>query len=214
MSAIRVILVDDHCMVREGLAQVLADQDDTIRVVGQAARGDDALRMARETGVDVLVLDYTLPGLDGPAVTTQLLRDSPQVRVVIITMHENVHYVQKAMEAGALGFVVKSDAATELVKAIHAVSVGQTYISPRLADQVAQQRQLPKGRHVGLDKLSQREFELLRLMVRGMNLQECAKSMGISESTASTYRARLMNKLGLTHNAQIIRFGLENDVTG
>jgi len=214
MTPIRVILADDHCMVRQGLAQVLTEQDPSIHVVGHASRGDDALRLAKDGGVEVLVVDYSMPGLDGPAVAAQVKRDCPDVNVLIITMHENVHYVQKAMEAGARGFVVKSDAAEELVKAIHAVSDGQTYISPRLADQVAQHLLRPKGRQVGVDKLSQREFELMRLMVRGMSLQECARSMGISESTASTYRARLMNKLGLTHNAQIIKFGLDNDITG
>lgn len=213
MNAIRVLLVDDHCMVREGLAQVLTEQDPGIRIVGQASRGEEALTLADTSGAEVVVLDYSLPDLDGPTVTARLKRKCPDVRVVILTVHDNIHYLLKAMDAGALGFVVKSDAAEELVKAIRRVHAGEKYISARLNEQVERHHQRPKGHHVGLDKLSAREFELLRHMARGLSLQECAQKMGVSESTASTYRARLMNKLELTHNAQIIRFALENDIT-
>jgi DNA-binding NarL/FixJ family response regulator len=213
MDEVRVVLVDDHQMVRQGLAQALGDCDG-IKVVGQAGSGNEALRIIAELTPKVVVLDYGLTDLDGPAVTQRLRRECPGVHVVILTVHDNIHYVLKSMEAGALGFVVKADAVDELVKAIHTVSAGKSYISARLSDKVAQHLRGPKGRHVGLDKLSQREFELLRLMGRGMSLQECALQMKISESTASTYRARLMTKLELGNTAQIIRFAIENGITG
>ena len=213
MDEIRVVLVDDHQMVRQGLAQVLEDCPG-IRIVGQAGAGEEALRVIAETMPAVVVLDYGLPDVDGPGVTQRLRREFPTVHVVILTVHDNIHYVLKSMEAGAQGFVVKSDAMDELVKAIRMVGEGKGYISPRLSDKVAQHLRGPKGKHVGLDKLSQREFELLRMMGRGMSLQECALQMKISESTASTYRARLMTKLELSNTAQIIRFAIENGITG
>jgi len=213
MAEIRVVLVDDHQMVRQGLAQVL-EESQGIKVVGQAGGGLDAIAVVGELHPAVVVLDYGLPDLDGPGVTQRLRKEHPDVRIVILTVHDNIHYVLKSMDAGAQGFVVKSDATEELVKAIHQVAEGKSYISPRLSEKVAQHLRGPKGKHVGLDKLSQREFELLRLMGRGMSLQECAGQMRISESTASTYRARLMTKLELGNTAQIIRFAIENGITG
>ncbi len=211
MSPIRVAIAEDHRMVRQGLAQALAEEAG-VRVVGQADNGEQALALVARGGLDVLVVDYGLPDLDGAAVTTRVRREAPDVRVIILTVHDNIHYVIKSLDAGAHGFVVKSDAVEDLVRAIRTVHAGSDYLPPRLAAQLEEHRRGPKGRHVGLDKLSQREFELLRHMGGGKNLQECALQMGISESTASTYRARLMSKLELSHTAQIIRFALDNDI--
>jgi len=209
---IRVILADDHEVVRQGLAQLLGDGAG-IAVVGQAGTGQALLELAAATPADVLVLDYSLPDHDGAKVTSQLRRDGSRLRIVILTVHDNVHYVLRAMDAGADGFVVKSDSVEELLRAIRRVHSGGSYVSPRLVEKVEQQQRGTKGRHVGLDKLSQREFELLRLTARGLNLQECAQQMQISESTASTYRGRMMTKLGLSNTAQVVRFALEHGIT-
>jgi DNA-binding NarL/FixJ family response regulator len=211
-QTIRVILADDHEMVREGLAQVLQNESG-IEVVGHAGGGREALELCTDLEADVLVLDYGLPDLDGAAVTSALRRDGRPIRVVILTVHDNVHYVLKSLDAGAQGFVVKSDALEDLVRAIQTVAAGKHYITPHLADKVEQHRRGPKGRHIGLAKLSQREFELLRLMGEGTSLQRCAIQMKISESTASTYRSRLMAKLDLSDTAQIIRFAIANGLT-
>ena len=164
MEDIRVILVDDHAMVRQGLAQAL-DEQPGLRVVAQAGDGNEALRLMADPGADVLVVDYTLPDLD------------------------------------------------ELAQAIKLVHEGGHYVSPRLSDRVAQQLRTTRKTSVGVDRLSQREFELMRHLARGLTLQECAQQMEISESTASTYRARLMSKLELTSTAQIIRFALGHGIT-
>lgn len=211
-NPIRVVLADDHVMVRQGLAQAL-EEHDGIQVVGQASNGEEAVRRVAETGASILICDYTMPDGDGPAVTARLLKEVPAARVIILTMHDNIHYVQKSLDAGAHAYVVKSDGLEDLIRAVHAVRDGRSYITTRLAEKLSQHVRGPKGRHVGLDKLSQREFELLRFMGRGMSLQECASVMKISESTASTYRARLMTKLELASTAQIIRYALENGVT-
>ena len=213
MDDIRVILVDDHAMVRQGLAQAL-DEQPGLRVIAQAGDGNEALRLMADPGADVLVVDYTLPDLDGPAVIQRLLAEQPDAHVVVLTMHDNVHYALKAHEAGAQGFCVKSDALDELAAAIRLVHEGGHYVSPRLSDRVAQQLRTTRKTTVGVDRLSQREFELMRHLALGLTLQECAQQMEISESTASTYRARLMSKLELTSTAQIIRFALEHGITG
>lgn len=207
---IRVILADDHEVVRQGLAQLLGDGTG-ITVVGQAGTGQGVLDLSLSTPADVLVLDYTLPDFNGAKVCSQLRRDGSTLRIVMLTVHDNVHYVHRAMDAGADGFVVKSDSVDELLRAIRRVHSGGTYISPRLAEKLDQRG--PKPHHLGLDKLSQREFELLRLTSRGYSLQECARLMKVTESTASTYRARMMAKLEMTNTAQVIRFALENGIT-
>jgi DNA-binding NarL/FixJ family response regulator len=210
---IRVVLADDHAMVREALAQILEDSG-SIRVVGQAADGPQALDLAAKTQPDVIVLDYSMPNLDTPSAIESLLRRWPNLKILVLTVHENIHYAVKVLESGAHGYVVKSAAVGELVDAIKAVSDGEIYISPKVSQRVIQHLRRPKKDRVGLEALSQREFELLRVLGAGMSLKECAKHLNISTSSASTYRTRLMDKLNLHTTAEIIRFALENDVVG
>ena len=210
---IRVILADDHAMVREALAQILQESG-CIRVVGQAADGPGAVEAAAAARPDVLVLDYSMPGLGTPEVLSSLRQRLPDLRVLVLTVHENIHYCVKALESGAHGYVVKSAAVGELVEAIKAVSAGEVYISPRVSQKVLQHLRRPKKDRVGLEALSQREFELLRVLGAGMSLKECAARLNISTSSASTYRTRLMEKLNLHSTADIIRFALENDIVG
>ena len=135
-------------------------------------------------------------------------------KILILTVHENIHYAVKVLESGAHGYVVKSAAVAELVEAIHAVSAGEVYISPKVSQKVMQHLRRPKKDRVGLEALSQREFELLRLLGAGMSLKECAERLAISTSSASTYRARILEKLNLHSTAEVIRFALENDIVG
>jgi len=210
---IRVVLADDHAMVREALAQILEDSG-SIRVVGQAADGPQALDLAAKTQPDVIVLDYSMPNLDTPSAIESLLRRWPNLKILVLTVHENIHYAVKVLESGAHGYVVKSAAVGELVEAIQAVSGGEVYVSPRVSQGVLLHLRRHKRDRVGLEALSQREFELLRVLGAGMSLKECAKHLNISTSSASTYRTRLMDKLNLHTTAEIIRFALENDVVG
>jgi len=212
-GGIRVVLADDHAMVREALAQIL-EESGTLRVVGQAANGSEAIEVAAKTLPDVMVLDYTMPGLDTAAVIEALLRRWPHLKILVLTVHENIHYAVKVLERGAHGYVVKSAAVGELVEAIQAVSAGECYISPKVSQRILQHLRQPKRDRVGLEALSQREFELLRVLGAGMSLKECARHLHISTSSASTYRARLMEKLHLHSTAEVIRFALENDIVG
>ncbi|HXV76483.1 MAG TPA: response regulator transcription factor [Candidatus Polarisedimenticolaceae bacterium] len=210
---IRVVLADDHTMVREALAGIL-DQHDEIEVVGQASDGSEAVALVERLGPQVLVLDYSMPGNDAPKVIEALARAGLEVKILILTVHENIHYAVRVLESGALGYVVKTAAAQELVEAIRAVERGEVYISRAVSQRVLQQLRRPRTDRLGVGALSQREFELLRVLGAGLSLKECAEALNISTSTASTYRARLMQKLGLRTTAEIIRFALEHDVIG
>jgi DNA-binding NarL/FixJ family response regulator len=212
-DTIRVVLADDHAMVREALGRALADIGH-VRVVGQAADGLQALEVVGKTQPDVLVLDYSMPKLNALTAIESLLRQYPQVKVLVLTVHENIHYAVKVLESGAHGYVIKSAAVQELVEAIQAVAEGELYISPKVSQKVIQHLRQPKRDRVGLEALSQREFDLLRVLGAGMSLKECARHLNISTSSASTYRTRLMEKLQLRTTAELIRFALENDIVG
>jgi DNA-binding NarL/FixJ family response regulator len=210
---IRVVLADDHAMVREALAQILNDSG-SIEVVGQAADGAEAIDVVATTRPDVIILDYSMPRLNALAVIEKLLGRTPDLKILILTVHENIHYAVKVLESGAHGYVVKSAAAAELVEAVKLVSGGEVYISPKVSQGVLQHLRRPKKDRVGLEALSQREFEMLRVLGAGLCLTECARRLHVSTSSASTYRSRLMEKLNLHSTAEIIRFALENDIVG
>lgn len=208
MDEIRVVLADDHSMVREGFAALLGDTPD-ITVVGQAGDGFVAVDIVKNTRPDVVVLDYSMPNCDGLAATELILAQESGVKILIITMHKNVHYLVKILEAGAHGFVLKSDASEELIEAIRSVSIGGTYISRAAGVQLAVLT-ARRDRH-GVDSLSKREFELLRYLGAGKSLQQSAEIMKLSRSAVSTYRSRLLDKLGIESTAALIRFAIEND---
>ena len=210
---IRVLLADDHAMVREGIAQLLEDSED-ILIIGQAGDGQEAVAIAKEKNPDVVVLDYTMPKLDGVLATREIRSLCPDAKILVLTVHENVHYAIKALEAGAHGFILKAAAVEELVKGIRSVSKDKIYISPSISEKLAENIRKGKQDRSGLSSLSRREFELLQLLASGMKLQDCAKTMHVTDSTASTYRSRLMEKLNLKSTAEIIRFALENGIIG
>lgn len=210
---IRAVLADDHTMVREALAQILAESGG-IEVVGQAGDGEQALEITKREEPDVLILDYSMPGTPALEVIEKVVRDHPAVKVLVLTVHESIHYAVRVLEQGAQGFVLKSAAANELLEAVAAVGQGEIYVSPRVSQRVINQLRRPRADRVGLELLSAREFELLRVLGAGMSLKECANHLNVSTSTASTYRSRLMEKLKLRTTAEIIRFALENDIVG
>jgi len=212
-GSIRVVLADDHAMVREALAQIL-EESGSIKVVAQAADGAQVHEAVAKTHPDLLVLDYSMPNFNTPSAIESLLRRYPGMKILLLTVHENIHYAVKVLESGAHGYVVKSAAVGELVDAIKAVADGEIYISPKVSQRVIHHLRRPKKDRVGLEALSQREFDLLRVLGAGMSLKEAARHLNISTSSASTYRTRLLEKLNLHSTAEVIRFALENDVVG
>jgi DNA-binding NarL/FixJ family response regulator len=212
-TPIRVLLADDHTMVREVLAQFL-EENGSIKVVGQAADGNQVVDVAVATRPEVIVLDYSMPHSNASTTIAALLCRCPNAKVLVLTVHENIHYAVKVLESGAHGYVIKSAAAAELVDAIRALSQGEVYISPRVSQAVIKHLRQPRKERIGLESLSQREFEILRLLGSGMSLKECANYLDVSASSASTYRARIMEKLKLNTTAELIRYALENNIVG
>ncbi len=210
-SPVRVVLADDHEMVREALARIL-EESGKITIVAQASDGDQALDLARSARPEVIVLDYTLPNHDAPQVIEKLLQVVPDIKILVLTVHENIHYAVRVLETGAQGYLIKSAAVDELVEAIENVRQGRIYLSHKISDEVLQHLRRPKRERVGLESLSQREFDFLRLLGSGKSLQECAKQMDITTSTASTYRSRIMEKLNLASTADLIRYAIKHDV--
>lgn len=210
-SPIRVVLADDHAMVREALARIL-DESGQVTVVGQASDGTQALAAIEKTRPQVVVLDYSMPNQDAPQVIEVLTHRHPSMKILVLTVHENIHYAVRVLESGAHGYLIKSAAVEELVEAINTVRQGGVYVSPKVAPEVLQHMRRPKRERLGLESLSQREFDFLRIYASGKGLKECANQMGVSTSTASTYRSRIMDKLNLQNSSALIRFALEHDV--
>lgn len=208
-----VVLADDHAMVRESLARVLEDSGAVV-VKGHACDGRELISVVQAESPDCVVLDYSMPHLDAPHAIEKLLARHPQLKILVLTVHENVHYAVRALEAGAHGYMIKSAAVDELMDAIHSVSQGGIYISPQVSQEVWLQLRRPKRKRMGLESLSQREFDVLRILGTGVSLQECAEQMKVSTSTVSTYRSRILEKLNLTTTAELIRFAIENQVVG
>lgn len=209
---IRIVLADDHAMVRQGLAQLL-EEDGNIKIIGQACNGLEAVEMAKSLKPDVIVLDYTMPLLDGASAALKIRRLCPHTRILILTVHENVHYAIRALKAGVHGFVIKAAAVQELIQGIRSVCSGAVYVSPTISGKILSLPSENKGR-TGLEALSGREFELLRLLCSGKKLNQCAKQMHITESAASTYRSRMMRKLNISSNVELVRFAMENGIVG
>ncbi len=212
-TPISVVLADDHTMVREALARVL-ESVGRLTIVGQASDGAELLEIVAKTHPACVVIDYTMPKLDAPQVIKLLLERHPRIKILVLTVHENYHYAVKALECGAHGYLIKSAAMDELLAAIRAVTSGQIYVSSNISEEVFSRLRRRKRDREGLDLLSQREFDLLRILGAGNSLQECARRMNISNSSASTYRARIMEKLGLESTAELIRFAVENGIDG
>lgn len=207
MTALRVLLVDDHEVVRTGL-RALIDGTPGMEVVGEARDGADACRRAAELRPDVVVMDVSMPVLDGVDATERLRAEQPAVRVVALTMHEDRGHLARLLQAGAAGYVLKRAAANELVRAIEVVAGGGTYVDPVLAGSVLRgSGGAPAASAASV--LSEREAEVLRCIAWGESNREIAARLEISVKTVETYKARIADKLGLRSRTEIVRFALQ-----
>ena len=205
-TTLRVLLADDHPVVREGLKQLVNAQPD-MHVVGEASDGEAACRAARELMPDVLVMDLSMPVLGGADATSRVRQESPGVRVLALTVHEERDYLTQLLRAGASGYVLKRAAATDLVHAVRTVAAGGTYIDPAVAGTLVEgfldAQQTVDDAHA---TLSEREREVLVRTARGFSNKEIAAALGLSVKTVETYRARIAEKLGLRTRVDIVRF--------
>ena len=189
---IRLVLADDHAMVRESLARVL-ESEATISVVGQAGDGAELKKVVAREKPDFLVMDYSMPEHRAADAIKDFLSAWPKMRIVVLTVHENIHYAIHVLNAGAHGYLIKAAAVDELLMAIETVRHGNVYVSRQIADAVWQQRNAGKAEPAGIGLLSAREFEVLKLLAEGKTLQECSNQLDVKVSTVSTYRRRIMD---------------------
>ena len=206
---IKVLLADDHSIVRAGLRRIIEESED-IEVVAEADDGKTAIRLARENGPDVAVIDISMPGLDGLEVISQLKQYLPDLPVIMLTMHEEEQYVVRAIEAGAMGYVTKRSAPEHIVKAIHQVVSGYRYLTAEASEALALRIAKGAAGKSTLDSLSNRELQVLRRLAMGHTNHEIAEAYGISSKTVDTYRSRLLKKLNLRNNAELSRFAIQN----
>lgn len=211
MSRMRILLADDHAVLRAGLRMLVNAQPD-MAVVGEAATGEEAVRLARELGPDVVLMDITMPGMGGIEATARIGRECPQSRVLVLTMHDDPAYLRSVLAAGGSGYVLKRAADTELLSAIRIAHRGEIFLAPSLAGDVVQEVLGRKARRAGAevpgDTLSEREREVLRLVAQGHTNQEVADRLHLSVKTIETYRSRLMEKLGFKSRADLVRYAL------
>ncbi|MBC2737098.1 MAG: response regulator transcription factor [Desulfobacteraceae bacterium] len=206
---IKVLLADDHSIVREGLRRIVEESGD-LEVVAEAADGREALKQVAELTPDVAVVDISMPGIDGLEVVSRLKDTHPGLPVLILTMHEEAQYIVRAIEAGAMGYLTKQSAPEQLVTAIQRVYSGQRYITDDATEALALRIARGTRDKTPLDSLSMRELQVLRRLAMGHTNREIAQAYSLSIKTVDTYRARLLKKLDLRNNAELIRFALQN----
>jgi DNA-binding NarL/FixJ family response regulator len=214
MGELRVLLGDDHAMLRQGLKKILEDRHDW-RVVAEAGNGRDAVRDTMTLKPDVAVLDIGMPLLNGVEATRQILRHAPSVRVLILSMHSDQAYVTQALQAGAKGYILKESAAAELIEAIAAVASGKSFFSPAVAQLVFDdytRRLTEKGINDPYDALSEREREILQLVAEGRSSKEIAELLSISPTTVETHRAHILQKLGLHNTVEVVRYAARRGI--
>lgn len=205
---IRVLVVDDHAVVRAGLRRVL-DAEDDIQTVGEAPTAERAVFEALETKPDVVLMDVVMPGKSGIEGLPALLQAVPEVRVLMLSMQDDPRYVREAFEAGAHGYVLKEAADTDVVEAVRAVAAGEQYVHPTLGARLVSAESAERKRTES-DPLSDREREVLRLLALGHTNQEIAALLFISVRTAETHRAHVLQKLGLSSRAELVRYALDH----
>ncbi|GAB3537649.1 response regulator transcription factor RqpR [Noviherbaspirillum agri] len=210
-ESIRILIADDHAIVREGLKQILADTKDIV-VAGDAENGNDAIKLARGTEADVLLLDISMPDKSGIEVLKQIKKETPKLAVLVLSMHREDQYAIRSLKAGAAGYLNKQSAPSELVDAIRLVASGRKYISPALAQELAnhvgdENREVPPH-----ETLSDREYQTLVMIASGKTVSDIAAELTLSVKTISMYRSRLLQKMKLRHNAELTHYAIKNNL--
>jgi len=217
MSTTRILIVDDHGVVRSGLKLILSAEPD-FELVGEAATGEEAVALAAALKPDIVLLDIGMPGMNGMEAARLIVEQTPGVRIIVLTVYDDEAYLQQCLEIGAAGYVLKQAADTELVAAIRAVQRGQSFIYPSLTGQLInlylkQSKPQPTAAD-SVPELSPRETEVLRLVALGYTGQQIADQLSISASTVETHRGHIMDKLGFKGRAELVRYALSNGLLG
>ncbi|HOO44584.1 MAG TPA: response regulator transcription factor [Deltaproteobacteria bacterium] len=205
---IRVLIADDHPIVREGLKQILSETDDII-VVDEAANGQEVLNYAWNKPYDIILLDISMPGRDGLEVLRELKHTKPKLPVLILSMYPEEHYAIRVLRGGASGYLTKSSAPDELISAIRKVASGRKYISSTLAERLTYELDRDSDRPVH-ESLSDREYQVMHMIASGKTIKEIADELCLSVKTVSTYRSRIMEKMNMKNNAEIVLYAVQN----
>jgi len=215
MKRLRILVADDHELVRRGIQELLRARGGW-KVVAEAVNGREAVEKANELKPDVAILDISMPDLDGLQATRQIRETAPRTSVVVLTMHESDQMVRRILDAGALGYVLKSDLAKHLVKAVKNVSAGKLFLTPRVSD-IVLKGFLKTGNQPGPTENSRprptpREVEIIRLLAEGKANKEIGAELGITTRTVETHRARIMLKLGLHSLTELIHYAIRHEI--
>lgn len=204
---IRVVIADDHAIVREGLKQLLLAAD--LEVVGEARDGPEALKTVRENDVDVLLVDLSMPGRSGVELIKQIKDEKPKLRILVLSMHAEHQYAVRAIRAGASGYLTKDSASAQLVTAIRKVAGGGAFISAEVAEQLALSA-MPHAEGPPHASLSDREYQVFQLLVSGKSVSDIAEDLNLSVKTVSTHKARLMEKMGIASNTELVHYAIRH----
>lgn len=211
----RILIVDDHELVRKGL-RVTLESEAKWTVVGEASSGGDAIELARKLKPDVVVIDLGMPELNGLEATRRIVRDLPSVRILVLTVYEAEHVINEVLEAGAHGYLLKSDAGRELIQAINALLQDKPYFTSKVARMILNGYLRGKGPAHGsrppMSRLSDREREIVQLLAEGRTSKDVARQLNLSVKTAETHRANIMKKLGVHSVAELVRYAIRNQI--
>ncbi len=208
---IRVLIADDHAIVREGLANVLASGGD-VAVAAQAASGAEALQRIREVEVDVVLLDMTMPGMNGIETLKQIKAERGDLPVLILSMHPEEQYAVRCVKAGAAGYLTKACEKEVLLEAVRKAAAGGQYLTAAVSQCLLQEVRRPGSGEAPHRMLSDREYDVFRQIAEGVPLADMAKRMNLSPKTVSTYRARVLEKMGLASNAELMRYAFDQGI--
>ena len=208
LRMIRIVIADDHTIVREGLKQLLQSSSD-LQVAGEARDGHEVLQRVRDLDFDVLLLDMSMPGKSGMDLIKQVKTEKPKLRVLILSMHQEHQYAVRAIKAGASGYLTKESAPAQLVSAIQKVASGGAFITAEVAEQLALGA-MPHVEGAPHASLSDREYQVFQLLVLGKAVSEIAEKLNLSVKTVSTHKARLMEKMGIANQAELIRYAIRH----
>ena len=199
--------MDDHAIVREGLKRIISSADD-MEVAGEAANGAEAMQRVRELSFDVLMLDLSMPGRSGMELIKLLRAEKPKLRILVLSMHQELQYAVRAIKSGASGYLTKESAPAQLEQAIRKIAAGGAFISAEVAEQLALGA-MPGSEVAAHGTLSDREFEVFRLLVAGVSVTDIAGRLNLSVKTVSTHKTNIQQKLGVSSTAELVRYALE-----